>query len=129
MILEITCTKCHARIRFDVGDRDEAEAREWVKGQNCPGNHVELWQVNFWDYNSVNFVEGSAPSDEEKLEELRARYKYVYTADEFAKRGKCPFLIESFALGLCMAKSIETGKSVAFDFMPLPSGKRVYFSN
>ena len=128
MILEILCTKCQDTIRFDVGDRTREEALELIRKQNCPGNHVELGLNNFWDESTVVMVEGAAPTNEEVMEDLRVRYKYVYPHEEFGK-GDNPFSVEGFCYGMCIAKEKATGNKFTFDFKRLPSGGRVYYAN
>ena len=123
MILQGNCKKCHTEIKLDIGDKTVEEVvfqLEQRKSFECPGHHVELgspyphyWKVEEWDQ-----VEGTAPTEEEWLEELRSRCVEVLSTDEMRSRD----IITSFCYGLPM-----TSDGHNWDFTQSPSGKRYYY--
>jgi len=123
MLLVGSCKKCGCTIRLDIGmlTREEAIARLSEQDTfSCPGHHVELSSPHphYWDLDEWEFVEGSAPSDEQFVAELRKKYLEVIDAEEMSQRG----IITGFAFGLPL-----TNDGNVWDFCESPSGKRWYY--
>jgi len=123
MLLVGSCKKCGCTIRLDIGSLTREEAIERLSAQDtfsCPGHHVELSSPHpyYWNLDEWELAEGTAPSDEEFVVNLRRRYPEVIDAEEMTRRG----IITGFAFGLPL-----TNDGNVWDFCESPSGKRWYY--
>ena len=125
MILKGKCKKCGIEVKLDVGDMTKQETYDMLKknhkdGFHCPGHHMELGcsVPHYWDVLNWEFEEGSAPTDEEVLTEMKEKCEEVISSDEMNSRG----IITGFAFGYPM-----TNDGHDWNFRSLPSGKRVYY--
>ena len=128
MLLVGTCKTCETEIPVDIGDSTKEEAIEKIKGWKmftCLGKHVELcgpyprhWNIDEWELR-----EGSVPTDEEWLEDLK-KDREVFTTKELGEK----FTVESFAMGTCVAIRKSDSEKVYLDFAHSPTkGERYYW--
>ena len=130
MILKGKCTKCECTIQLDIGTaKDVEEARQKARDAlqkwetfSCPGHHVELRgpYPHFWNVDTWNLMDGSTPTEEQFLNDLKSKYKEVLTTDEMSKRD----VITSFAYGFPI-----TNDNLLWNFVASPKGKRYYYHN
>jgi hypothetical protein len=124
MILKGNCKKCGETVRLDIGDWTLQEAidhiSKWKDGYSCPGHHVELYSPypDDWKLEEWTLEEGHAPTEEEFLADLQAKFKDV--RDTAGMQG----LITSFSYGFP-----DTNDGKAWNFIASPKGKRWYYTN
>ena len=125
MILKGKCEECGTEIKLDIGDKTLEEATESLAKREtfeCPGHHVELCSPYpaYWNIDTWERVDGSAPTKEEFLGTLKAKYKEVLTTSEMHGRN----VITGFAMGFVM-----TNDNISWDFVNSPDGERFYCHN
>jgi hypothetical protein len=121
------CKKCAQAFKIDIGSstKDEAIAKlSKMESFECPGHHVELTSpLRYWDIHWDQVEDGSSPSEEEWLDDLKRKHREVYTTDDLRTK----FTNVSFAYGMCAASLVATGETKILDFDRSPEGKRYYF--
>lgn len=130
MLVKAMCRKCGKSGYFDIGEMSKDEAMSALikmKNFQCSfGNHTELMSpIEFMDFDWDNLIEASSPSEDEFLNELKAKYAEVYTKEELQEK----YVIDSFMYGQCLChnKNNEDDMKV-FSFVTSPEGKRYYIS-
>lgn len=127
-LVNVKCKKCGKQSKLDIENHSKEEIEEWLKkddGFHCFGNHVELGKhSDYWviDWNSL--TEGSAPTEEEFLSELKEKFVEVYNTKEIQEK----YDILGFSYGVCKAIDKETLKEKIFEFTTSPKGTRYYYA-
>jgi hypothetical protein len=128
MLMKVRCNKCKGTGTIDMGDKTIEEFREIMKsrdfGQCICSNHVELGKMSdYYEMLEDTLIDGSAPTDEEWLEEFKQQKGEVWDSDELTQK----FTGIGFTYGMCFAKNKETGEDVILNFTASPCGKRYYY--
>ena len=127
MLVNVKCSKCGESTKIDIGDKTKEEVEKYLEmkgGFECYGYHVEFGKrSNFWTIDWDSIQEGSSPTEEQFLIDLRNDYKEVYKNQEIGEKYK----VTGFSCGMCMVQNKETGKGECFDFASSPKGERYYF--
>jgi hypothetical protein len=128
MLVDFECSKCGEVFTMDIHDKTLEEVQEDLKkkeGFHCPGNHVELGSpANHWVMMPESLREGSAPTEEEFLADLKSQKGEVYTTQEL---DSSPYEITSFAYCTAIAYRRDNGDKVYLDFTHSPKGTRYYY--
>jgi hypothetical protein len=127
MLVSVHCKKCDETGTLDVGNFSKEEIIKMLQkrdGFQCFGSHVELGSpIDYWEIDWNSLRDGSAPTEEQFLEDLRSKYEEVLTTKEISKK----YEINGFAYGGCSATNKETGEDVGFLFTHSPKGERYYY--
>lgn len=123
MMLKGTCKGCGCTIKLDIGNKTLDEVKESLgkqDGFSCPGHHVELNSPypHYWNIDEWELIEGSAPTDEEVLAELKKKFVEVIDTEEMTNR----HIITGFSSGYPI-----TNDGNNWNFTTAPSGKRFYY--
>ncbi len=132
LILKAKCKKCKGTVSFDIGEMTKGEVEEKLKANSSwhcdAGNHMEMYSpFELYEFDWENLKEGSAETDEEFVEKLKAGYNEVYNTSEIQEN----YEIESFFGGMALGRRKNSDMMVmkAFSYASSPSGKRYYFTN
>jgi hypothetical protein len=128
MMYTIYCHKCNERSKLDIGDKTKEEVQKWLNdsqyGFQCFGNHVEIGaRSEYWTIDWNNPIDAKAPTEDEFLQELKSKFKEVYTTKELQDK----YTIQGFSSGMCVVET-ENGEKKVFDFTHSPKGTRYYIA-
>jgi hypothetical protein len=128
-LVKITCKKCGESTKMDIGEMTREQVEKALSndknGFHCFGNHVEFGnRIDYWKIDWDSVTEGSAPSEEDFISDLKSRHNEVYDKDELEHL----YSVKGFMYGMCVAEHKETGKEKAFEFVHSPKGTRYYIA-
>jgi hypothetical protein len=128
-LVKVKCKKCGETSTLDTGKMTKEEVEKALSndknGFHCFGNHVEFGnRIDYWEIDWDSITEGSAPSEEDFVKNLKSKYKEVYCNKEIENFYK----VIGFQYGRCIAENKETSREMVFNFVHSPKGTRYYIA-